>query len=111
MKINQHCTFSLSVKNLEWSGLNVYKGSPTEAYENWSVVAVTAEKNVATVDRLSRLLAPCFCANRMVGTPVEIVLGKQFISHECRVDIPISINIDNDCVIESMWSPISEDKS
>ncbi len=35
-----------------------------------NVVAVTAEKNVATVDKLSRLAAPCSCANRMVGTPV-----------------------------------------
>ena len=34
------------------------------------VVAVTAEKNVATVDKLRRLAAPCSCANRMVGTPV-----------------------------------------
>lgn len=34
-----------------------------------SVVAVTAEKNVATVDRFRRLAAPCSCANRIVGTP------------------------------------------
>ena len=33
------------------------------------MVAVTAEKNVATVDRFRRLAAPCSCANRMVGTP------------------------------------------
>lgn len=33
------------------------------------VVAVTAEKNVATVVRLRRLAAPCSCAKRMVGTP------------------------------------------
>jgi hypothetical protein len=36
---------------------------------NCIVVAVTAEKNVATVDRLRRLVAPCFWANRIVGTP------------------------------------------
>ena len=34
------------------------------------VVAVTAEKNVATVDKLRRLAAACSCANRIVGTPV-----------------------------------------
>jgi hypothetical protein len=28
--------------------------------ENWRVVAVTAEKKVATVDKLRRLVAPCF---------------------------------------------------
>ena len=33
------------------------------------VVAVTAEKKVATVDRLRRFAAPCFCANRIMGTP------------------------------------------
>ena len=38
--------------------------------ENCIVVAVTAEKNVATVDRLSKFAAACFCAKRMVGTPV-----------------------------------------
>ena len=43
------------------------------AYENCRVVAVTAEKKVATVDRLSRLAAPCFCANRIVGTPIKLV--------------------------------------
>lgn len=89
----------------------MYKGSPTEAYENWSVVAVTAEKNVATVDRLSRLLAPCFCANRMVGTPVMWYERATSLPTECAVNVPISINIDNDVVMESMWSPISEDKS
>ena len=39
------------------------------------VVAVTAEKNVATVDKLRRLAAPCSCANLMVGTPVLKVRG------------------------------------
>ncbi len=39
--------------------------------ENCIVVAVTALKNVATVDRLSRFAAACFCAKRMVGTPVS----------------------------------------
>ena len=38
-------------------------------YENCIVVAVTAEKKVATVERLSRLFAPCSCTNRIVGTP------------------------------------------
>ena len=52
-------------------------------YENCIVVAVTAEKKVATVDKLRRLFAPCFCAKRMVGTPtsmnmhkVEVMLSK-----------------------------------
>lgn len=39
--------------------------------ENCRVVAVTAEKKVAIVERLSRLLEPCFWANRIVGTPVR----------------------------------------
>jgi hypothetical protein len=37
--------------------------------ENCKLVAVTEEKKVAIVERLSRLCAPCFCANRIVGTP------------------------------------------
>jgi len=37
--------------------------------ENCKLVAVTEEKKVATVERLSRLCAPCSCANRIVGTP------------------------------------------
>ena len=37
--------------------------------ENCIVVAVTAEKKVATVDKLRRLFAACFCALRIVGTP------------------------------------------
>ena len=44
-------------------------GVRPNSYENCIVVAVTAEKKVATVERLSRLFAPCSCANRMVGTP------------------------------------------
>ena len=32
----------------------------SSAKENCRVVAVTAEKNVATVERLRRLFAPCF---------------------------------------------------
>jgi len=36
-------------------------------------VAVTAENKVATVERLSKLVAPCFWANRMIGTPKEPV--------------------------------------
>ena len=39
------------------------------------VVAVTAEKKVAIVDRLSRFDEPCFCANRMVGTPARGTSG------------------------------------
>jgi hypothetical protein len=38
-------------------------------YENCKVVAVTAEKNVATVDKLSRFAAACCWANLIVGTP------------------------------------------
>ena len=38
--------------------------------ENCMVVAVTAEKKVATVLRLSRFWLACFCANRIVGTPM-----------------------------------------
>lgn len=45
-------------------------GAPVLPYENCKVVAVTAEKNVATVERLSKFVAPCFWANRIMGTPV-----------------------------------------
>jgi hypothetical protein len=38
--------------------------------ENCIVVAVTAEKKVATVDKFCKLAAPCFCPNRIVGTPM-----------------------------------------
>jgi hypothetical protein len=38
-------------------------------YENCSVVAVTAEKNVATVDKFRRFEAACCWANLIVGTP------------------------------------------
>lgn len=44
--------------------------------ENWRVVAVTAEKKVATVERLRRLEAPCFCANLIVGTPMKHQYGS-----------------------------------
>lgn len=44
-------------------------GSPVLSKENCNVVAVTAEKNVATVERFNRLAAACFWANRIVGTP------------------------------------------
>lgn len=40
-----------------------------DSKENCMVVAVTALKKVATVDRFSRFVAACFCAKRMVGTP------------------------------------------
>ena len=36
------------------------RGSPVLSKENCSVVAVTAEKNVATVDKFSKLAAACF---------------------------------------------------
>ena len=39
--------------------------------ENCMVVAVTAEKNVATVLRFNKFWLACFCANRMVGTPAK----------------------------------------
>jgi hypothetical protein len=45
-------------------------------YENCIVVAVTAEKKVATVDRLSKLFTPCSWANRIVGTPGHRHLKK-----------------------------------
>ncbi len=38
--------------------------------ENCIVVAVTALKKVATVLRFNRFWLACFCANRIVGTPV-----------------------------------------
>ena len=60
--------------------------------ENCIVVAVTAEKNVATVDRFRRFAAPCFWANRMVGTPT-------------------SMNMEIVDVMLSICSPISEDRS
>ena len=44
-------------------------GLPVSPNENCKLVAVTEEKKVAIVERLSRLCAPCFCENRMVGTP------------------------------------------
>ena len=37
--------------------------------ENCKLVAVTEEKKVAVVERLSRLCALCFCASRIEGTP------------------------------------------
>ena len=37
--------------------------------ESCRLVTVTEEKKVAIVERLSRLSAPCFCANRIEGTP------------------------------------------
>ena len=45
-------------------------GLPVMSNENCIVVAVTAEKKVATVLRLRRFWLACFCANRIVGTPV-----------------------------------------
>ena len=37
--------------------------------ENCKLVAVTEEKKVAIVERLSRLCVPCFCAIRIEWTP------------------------------------------
>lgn len=48
----------------------------SNSYENCKVVAVTAEKNVATVERLSKLVAPCFCANRIIGTPGQLLRAE-----------------------------------
>ena len=44
---------------------------PTFWYEYCRVVAVTAEKNVAIVERFRKLLAPCCCAKRIVGIPAS----------------------------------------
>jgi hypothetical protein len=40
--------------------------------ENCRLVAVTEEKKVAIVDRLSRFSAPCDCANRIAGMPERL---------------------------------------
>ena len=42
---------------------------PVLPNENCKLVTITKEKKVAIVERLSRLSAPCFCANRIEGTP------------------------------------------
>ena len=42
-------------------------------YENWIMVAVTAEQKVANVDRFKRLAVVCFCCDWMIGTPASIV--------------------------------------
>lgn len=55
------------------------RGLPTSSNENWRVVAVTAEKKVATVVRLRRLFAACFCAKRIVGIP----------SRECKLKVVV----------------------
>jgi hypothetical protein len=49
---------------------------PTFWYEYCRVVAVTAEKNVAIVERFRKLLAPCCCAKRMVGIPALQIKGQ-----------------------------------
>jgi len=77
-----------------------------------NVVAVTAEKNVATVDKLRRLAAPCSCANRMVGTPA--FKKARFRSGEKQgrgSDKPISMNTEREDVMDSMCSPISDTRS
>lgn len=49
---------------------------PTFWYEYCKVVAVTAEKNVAIVERFRKLLAPCCCAKRIVGIPASSIKDK-----------------------------------
>lgn len=49
---------------------------PTFWYEYCRVVAVTAEKNVAIVERFKKLLAPCCWANRIVGIPGTRIKGR-----------------------------------
>ena len=61
-------TMELNQKEFTASAIGVR----LRAKENCKVVAVTAEKKVATVDRLRRFAAPCFCANRIVGTPRNV---------------------------------------
>ena len=76
------------------------------------MVAVTAEKNVATVDRLRRLAAACSCANRMVGTPA--FRKVRFLSVKSKVgnqNKPISMNTEREDVMDSMCSPISDTRS
>lgn len=45
-------------------------------YENCIVVAVTAEKNVATVVTFSKFAAAYFCDERMLGTPASNSMPK-----------------------------------
>ena len=45
-------------------------------YEDCKLVIVTEENRVAIVDRLSRLLVLCSCANLMVGTPEKAESGE-----------------------------------
>jgi hypothetical protein len=42
---------------------------PLLVYENPTMVAVTPEKNVATVERFCSLAISCSCAMRIDGTP------------------------------------------
>lgn len=48
-----------------------------DAKEYCKQVAVTAEKKVAIVDRLSKFIAPCFWAKRIAGTPVGMLRIKK----------------------------------
>lgn len=84
-------------------------GFPVLSNENCNVVAVTAEKNVATVERFNRFAAACFCANRMVGTPEIIVIGT--VKQNEKWCAPTSMNMDNDDVMLSKCSLISDDMS
>ena len=78
-----------------------------------NVVAVTAEKKVATVDRLRRLVAPCFWANRIVGTPKFVEKNKlsNINVTNPKQGEPISMNTKREEVIDSMCSPISDTRS
>lgn len=75
------------------------------------VVAVTAEKKVAIVDRLSRLDEPCFCANRIVGTPAGTRQGSGEMGRGVLMVLPTSMNMRREDVIPLIWSPISCDSS
>ena len=55
---------------------------PVSPNENCKLVAVTEEKRVAMIERLSRLCAPRFCADRIVGTPETLRLIEILDRHE-----------------------------
>ena len=63
----------LNTSDVNQNALTALAARPSVApYENCKLVAVTEEKKVATVERLSRFCAPCVCANRIVGTPESL---------------------------------------
>lgn len=90
-----------------------FRGVSCWSNENCIVVAVTAEKKVATVDRFRRLLAAWSCAKRMVGTPgIAIIPVNTDENHRLqRTNEPISMKKESDVVMLSRCSPISEVKS